>query len=93
MIGEPVSREELEKLLSEEGLMYAKTKGLREELESIKPGECMLYRTMSGEEHLLALSLTLLGMKGLMIIKRPQGVYAYRREVRKEDVKEGKKKR
>lgn len=95
MIGEPVSKEELEKLLNEEEFAVAKMKELKEELESIKPGGCMRYRTGIGEEHIVALSLIMHDVEGLSIIKRPREVYAYKGEGKKgdkgEDEKEGKK--
>lgn len=78
MIGEKVPREQLEELLAEEKKKDGLIKEINEELEALKPGECLVYKAKVGMESIMSLVLTLSHTKDLKLIDRPGKVYAYK---------------
>ena len=80
MIGKPVSADEFEKVLARQAERDRFVKQMKNELEAIKPGECLLYESQL-EAPLWAgwgLSLLVNKIKGLKMIEEENRVYVYR---------------
>lgn len=78
MIGEPVDKAELEKLLAEEEEKDVLRKKLNDEWKKMKPGECLVYAVEVGEEKAAAVVPALSMVEGLRVIERSGKVYVYK---------------
>jgi len=78
MIGEKVSREQLEELIALEKSKDEIVGEVTKELKALKPGECLVYKTIVGMESIMSLSLSFSRVSNLKLITRPGKVYAYK---------------
>ena len=78
MFGIKVSKEELEKLLTEERGKAELARGLDEEIKGMKVGECFLYKTNEGGENVASFAFTFSHYKNIEVYTRPGKVYVYK---------------
>ncbi len=80
MIGKPISSDEFGKVLERQTSRDKFVKQMEEELEAIKPGECLLYEAILGAPLWVSVGLAILvgRVKGLKVIEDKNCTYVYR---------------